>query len=82
MKALEGRRAAVAFWTLLASVALTVLASVTGNLAPALLPLTVCDALGFVALGLAVAAHAVPLAAGLRRPAHPPVPLRLASERA
>ena len=78
MKDLEPRRAAVAFWTLLASVVVTVFAGAIGNLAPALLPLTTCDTLGLVALGLALAAHALPLAAGLTRLARPPVPLQLA----
>jgi len=78
MKDLEGRRAAAAFWALLAAVTVTVLASVAGHLAPALLPLTTCDTLGLVALGLALAAHALPLAAGLTRLARPPVPLQLA----
>ena len=78
MKDLEPRRAAVAFWTLLASVVVTVFAGAIGNLAPALLPLTACDALGLVALGLAFVAHGLPLAAGLTRLARPPVPLQLA----
>ncbi len=79
MKDLEGRRVAVAFWTFLASVAVTVLASVTGNLMPAALSPEGCDALGFLALGLALAAHTLPLAAGLTRLARPPVPLQLAT---
>jgi hypothetical protein len=82
MKELEGRRVAVAFWTLLGAVVMTVLATVTGNLMPAALSLDTRDALGYVALGLIAAAHALTLAAGLTRLARPPVSLRLAGERA
>jgi hypothetical protein len=78
MNDLENRRAAVAFWTLLGAVAVTTLATVTGNLAPGALSPDARDALGFVALGLAFAAHALPLISSLIRVSRP-VPLQLAS---
>ncbi|MDB5360012.1 MAG: hypothetical protein JWO51_1309 [Rhodospirillales bacterium] len=78
MSDLESRRAAVAFWTLLGAVAVTTLATATGNLAPGVLSPDARDALGFIALGLAFAAHALPLVAGLIRISRP-VPLQLAS---
>jgi uncharacterized membrane protein len=76
---LESRRAAVAFWTLLSAVAITVLATVIGNLARSILPPDASDALGFMALGLLATAHALPLAAGLVRVVRTAVPLALAS---
>jgi hypothetical protein len=79
MRDLESRRAAVAFWMLLGAVIVTALATVIGNLAPAVLPLDACDALGFAALALLAMAHALPLAAGLVRLVRAPVPLRLVS---
>jgi len=78
MSELGSRRAAVAFWTLLGAVAVTTLATVTGNLAPAILSRDACDALGFIALGLGFTAHALPLVAGLIRISRP-VPLQLVS---
>ena len=48
---------AVAFWTLLAGVAVTVLSIVIGNLLPALLPPASRDDLGLAGLGLFLAAH-------------------------
>jgi len=82
MRDLESRRAAVAFWTLLSAVVVTTLATVAGNLAPALLPSDACDACGYLAFGLIATAHALPLAAGLVRVARAPAPLRLVSSEA
>ena len=52
---------AVAFWTLLAGIAVIALATVIGNLAPSMLPEGPRDALGLAALGLLLAAHLGPL---------------------
>jgi len=69
MRDLESRRAAVAFWTLLSAVVVTTLATVAGNLAPALLPSDACDACGYLAFGLIATAHAWPPAwSGSRAP--------------
>jgi len=82
MRDLESRRAAVAFWTLLSAVVVTTLATVIGNLAPAVLSADACDACGYLAFGLIATAHALPLAAGMIRVVRTPVPLTLVAERA
>jgi hypothetical protein len=71
------RQAAIALWTLLSAAILATLATVSGNLAPALLSRGPRDALGIVALGLILLAHMLPLAAGLARGSRAPAPVPL-----
>ena len=71
------RQAAIALWTLLGAAIVATLATVAGNLAPALLPSGPRDALGIVALGLVMLAHVLPFAAGLARGSRAPAPAPL-----
>lgn len=80
---LESKRwsMAVTFWTLLSGVAVTALVTVTGNLAPTLLPPGSRDALGLVGLCLFLAAHIASIGVSLRRAPEATPPLPAASVR-
>lgn len=69
---------AVTFWTLLSGVVVIALTTVTGNLAPTLLPPGTRDALGLVGLGLFLAAHIASIGVSLRRATEPTPPLPVA----